>query len=75
MRPREKPVQTVLKLSKSLNLLAGFEKSITDISSHLLGEEKEEMEKLKRIINFRYVQEIRQIINDAKRLNMLRQYD
>jgi ABC-type sulfate transport system substrate-binding protein len=72
---REKTVQTELKLSKSLNLLAEFEKSITDISSDLTGREKEESEKLERIINWRYVQEIREILHDAKRIMILRKYE
>jgi hypothetical protein len=72
---REKTVQTELKLSKSLDLLAEFEKSITDISSDLTGREKEESEKLERIINWRYVQEIREILHDAKRIMILRSYE
>lgn len=72
---REKVVETESKLTKSLNLLTEFEKSIADISSHLVGKEKEEIEKLKRIINFRYVQEVREILHDAKRMMMLRSYE
>lgn len=72
---REKVVQTELNISKSLDLLAAFEKSIEAIGNHLVGREKEESEKLERIINWRYVREIREILNDAKRLSILRQYD
>lgn len=71
----EKIVQTELKLLKSLDLLAEFEKSIKEISSHLTGKEKEKLEKLERIINWRYVQEMREILHDAKRLNMLREHE
>lgn len=72
---REKSVQTKSKLLKSLDLLTEFEKSIKEISNHSTGKEKEELEKLERIVNWRYVQEIREILHDAKRLNMLREYE
>lgn len=58
-----------------LMLLKEFENFIDRTGDHLIGNEKEEVEKIRRLINFRCVQEIRQIIHDAKRLNMLRQYE
>ena len=58
-----------------LMLLKEFENFINRTGDHLIGNEKEEVEKIRRLINFRCVQEIRQIIHDAKRLNMLRQYE
>ena len=59
----------------SLMLLKEFEDYVDRIGSHLASNKKEETEKLRRLVNFRYVQEIRQIIHDAKRLNMLRSYE
>jgi hypothetical protein len=58
-----------------LCILNELEFSIADVGENATGLEKEEAEKLRRLINFRYVQEIRQIIHDAKRLNMLRSYE
>jgi hypothetical protein len=59
----------------SLMLLKEFEDYVDRIGSHLASNQKEETEKLRRLVNFRYVQEIRQIIHDAKRLNMLREHE
>jgi hypothetical protein len=59
----------------SLMLLKEFEDYVDRIGSHLASNKKEETEKLRRLVNFRYVQEIRQIIHDAKRLNMLREHE
>lgn len=63
------------QLLHALIYLDKVEQSIDSASKGLTGLEKEEAEKLRRLVNFRYVQEIRQIIHDAKRLNMLRQYE
>jgi len=59
----------------SLMLLKEFEDYVDRIGSHLANNKKEETEKLRRLVNFRYVQEIREILHDAKRLNMLREYE
>lgn len=59
----------------SLMLLKEFEDYVDRIGSHLASNKKEETEKLRRLVNFRYVQEIREILHDAKRLNMLREYE
>lgn len=63
------------KLDLCLCILNELEFSIADVGENATGLEKEEAEKLRRLVNFRYVQEIRQIIHDAKRLNMLRSYE
>lgn len=63
------------KLDLCLCILNELEFSIANVGGNATGLEKEEAEKLCRLVNFRYVQEIRQIIHDAKRLNMLRQYE
>lgn len=59
----------------SLMLLKEFEDYVDRIGSHLASNQKEETEKLRRLVNFRYVQEIREILHDAKRLNMLREHE
>jgi len=59
----------------SLMLLKEFEDYVDRIGSHLASNKKEETEKLRRLVNFRYVQEIREILHDAKRLNMLREHE
>jgi len=59
----------------SLMLLKEFENYVDRIGSHLASNQKEETEKLRRLVNFRYVQEIREILHDAKRLNMLREHE
>jgi hypothetical protein len=63
------------KLDLCLCILNELEFSIAHVGGNATGLEKEEAEKLRRLVNFRYVQEIRQIIHDAKRLNMLRSYE
>jgi hypothetical protein len=63
------------KLDLCLCILNELEFSIASVGGNATGLEKEEAEKLRRLVNFRYVQEIRQIIHDAKRLNMLREHE
>lgn len=63
------------QLLLALMYLDKIEQSIEAAGKDLTGLKKQEAEKLRQIINFRYVKEIRETIKTASRLNMLREYE